>query len=179
VKLYTERLILREYGAEDIEIIDRLVSDPDIGRFMKRDDGRTAEGTRRCLEELSTDRAAEERLLFHYLLIRPETGRAIGEAGLNIVMRNQFGGIGAIGYVLEAQARGHGFATEAARRLVEFGLKDLGLHKISATIELRNVRSVKVAERVGMKQEASLRQEAFMDNRWEDIALFAILRESR
>lgn len=55
-----------------------------------------------------------------------------------------------IGYVLQKNAWGKGFATEIARSLVEFGFTELNLPEVFATIDENNFDSIKVAEKAGM-----------------------------
>lgn len=55
-----------------------------------------------------------------------------------------------IGYVLKTNAWGRGFATEIARKLVEFGFSELDLPEVFATIDNDNAASIKVAEKAGM-----------------------------
>jgi RimJ/RimL family protein N-acetyltransferase len=50
-----------------------------------------------------------------------------------------------------------GYATEAASALLRFGLTRLGLHRVEAWAHVDHVRSRRVAERIGLKHEATLR----------------------
>ena len=56
-----------------------------------------------------------------------------------------------IAYELAPRAWGRGYATEAARALVEYGLRELGLARIVALILPDNVRSRHVAEKAAMR----------------------------
>ncbi len=176
--LRTERLLLREYCDEDIDVLHGFRIDPDISPYMQWGNDLSLEASRKLLQELLDDRAAKEQSLYHFLIVPRETCSPIGEVGLNVAVRNPHGGIGSIGYFLQKAHREHGLATEAVRRVIEFGLGELGLHKISASTELRNTRSIRLLDRIGMKREAILRQESFVGNRWEDIALYAILKDN-
>jgi RimJ/RimL family protein N-acetyltransferase len=57
-----------------------------------------------------------------------------------------------IGWRLTGAARGQGFATEAARRVLGHGLDGLGLDRVIADIHARNAASIRVAERIGMRE---------------------------
>jgi RimJ/RimL family protein N-acetyltransferase len=48
---------------------------------------------------------------------------------------------------------GRGFATEAARALVDYGFRELGLERIVALIHPENQASMRVAERIGLAFE--------------------------
>lgn len=52
---------------------------------------------------------------------------------------------------LELRLR-RGLATEVGVALIRFGLEDLGLRRLFATAHLRNVASIRVMEKLGMKR---------------------------
>lgn len=70
---------------------------------------------------------------------------------------------------------GHGYATDAARTLTDFGFRELGLHRISAAIGPDNGGSIVVAERLGMKYEGRIRDHVFTNGAWRDSLLYAVL----
>ena len=57
-----------------------------------------------------------------------------------------------LGYTIYPQFEGRGYATEAARVVVDWGLRQPGVGTIRATIPPWHVASVRVAEKVGMRQ---------------------------
>ena len=75
-----------------------------------------------------------------------------------------------IGYVLTPSAWGQGFATEACRWLVASLQKRFVLTEILATVDTRNLRSLRVLERLGFHcvgtQPAEIRGEATTDFRY-------------
>ena len=57
-----------------------------------------------------------------------------------------------IGWRLPVAARGRGYATEAARAVLAHGLATLALPRIIADIRPENAASIRVAERIGMRE---------------------------
>ena len=55
-----------------------------------------------------------------------------------------------IGYALSRSYWNRGFATEAARRVIEYGFDALRLNRIAAYCRLDNVASARVLEKAGM-----------------------------
>jgi len=55
-----------------------------------------------------------------------------------------------ISYMLKTEEWGKGFATEIARRLIEYGFDELNLTEVVATIDDDNFGSIKVVEKAGM-----------------------------
>lgn len=82
-----------------------------------------------------------------YVLVRRDDDRAVGAMGFHAAP----GGDGRveIGYDLVAEARGHGYATEALRTLSRWALEQDGVRAVVAVIDHGNVPSRKVATRAG------------------------------
>lgn len=76
------------------------------------------------------------------------TGRFLGRSGLKYWP--QFDET-EVGWVLRADAWGHGFATEAGRACVDWGFRTFGLPYLTAMIVPENARSIAVATRLGMQ----------------------------
>ncbi len=70
-----------------------------------------------------------------------------------------------------------GYATEAARAMVAFGFRELGLNRIYACHMVRNPASGRVLAKIGMKHEGLLRQRVRKWGVFEDVVLLAILRQ--
>jgi [ribosomal protein S5]-alanine N-acetyltransferase len=58
-----------------------------------------------------------------------------------------------LGYRLARQSWGHGYATEAARAVIEYALRDIGLARVVARVDPGNTASVRVVEKIGMRHE--------------------------
>ncbi len=82
-----------------------------------------------------------------------------------------------MGYGLNSDFYGRGYATEAARAVLDFGFNDLGLHRIWATVDVNNDASRRVLERIGMKREGILRKDKLVRGRWRASYLYAILED--
>ena len=82
---------------------------------------------------------------------------------------------GEIGYLLDLRYWGRGYATEAARAVLDFGFRELDLHRVYATCRPANVASIRVMEKLGMRREAHFRQHRWMKGAWQDSYLYAIL----
>ena len=68
-----------------------------------------------------------------------------------------------------------GFATEAARLILDFSFKTLGLHRVWAGCDSENVASARVLEKVGMRREGCHKHDCQIRGVWRDTLAFAIL----
>jgi [ribosomal protein S5]-alanine N-acetyltransferase len=82
-----------------------------------------------------------------------------------------------LGYELDPHFWGSGYATEAANRFLAFGFRDMGLHRIWAWCIAENLASSRVLDKIGMRQEGHLREHEWMQGRWWDTLLYAILEQ--
>ena len=86
-----------------------------------------------------------------YAIEPKETGRLAGL--IRIAIHGDDRGKGNIGFSLDSDYQGRGYATEALAEVVRLGFEELGLHRISATVDTRNEASWKVLERAGFRRE--------------------------
>jgi RimJ/RimL family protein N-acetyltransferase len=148
--VFTERLSLRRWTSADREPFAAMNGDPAVMRFFPAP-----------LTRAESDAFAD----------RIETGFEANGFGLWAVERQSHPGL--IGYVglsrptfaahftpcveigwrLTPSAWGQGFATEAARRVLELGFDEYGLSEIVSFTTTRNVPSRAVMERIGMQHD--------------------------
>jgi len=79
-----------------------------------------------------------------------------------------------IGYWIAHPEWNRGYATEAARAVIEFAFAD-GFHRVQATHLTRNPASGRVMQKIGMQHEGRLRAFVRRFDRFEDIEMYAIL----
>lgn len=168
----TPRLLLREIQAEDEDDVHEYASDPCVSRFES-----WGPNTREKTHEVIT-----RWLKIHEEWPRDETNLAvelrceqklIGSVRLHVKDREKSSAY--IGYVFNRRYWNQGYATEAARALVDRAFRDLNLHRIWATCDTRNVASSRVMEKIGMRREAHFVRDAFQKGEWRDSYLYAIL----
>jgi aminoglycoside 6'-N-acetyltransferase len=80
-----------------------------------------------------------------------------------------------LGWVFNPDFQGHGYATEAARELIDVAFSDLRMHRAWAQLDPRNIASARLCERLGMQQEAYFRQDIWFKGEWGDTAIYALL----
>jgi len=142
--LSTERLVLRPVTTDDHAAVLAHWTQPDVRRFLF--DGAALSGVEvaETIEESIGDFAA--RGFGVWLIELGSAAGLIGTAGLR-----PLGSSGLeIFYSLAPGAWGHGYATEAARAVVEYGLGPLGLPEVLAEVDEGNAASVAVVKRLGM-----------------------------
>jgi len=80
-----------------------------------------------------------------------------------------------IGWMFHETHRGRGYASEAARALMDYGFFTLGVHRIIATCDPRNTPSVRIMEKLGMRREAEFVDSVILDDgAWHNEYFYAI-----
>lgn len=78
--------------------------------------------------------------------------------------------------ILRPPAQGRGLGQEAHERWVEYAFQDIGLERLTGTAKSTNERAIKVALRLGMKQEGTLRSHRFVAGERIDLVMLGLLR---
>ena len=92
----------------------------------------------------------DEAAWWSWLLVRRDTGRAVGSVGLGGSPDAE--GVVVVGYAVYPEFQGQGFTTEATRALVAWALAQPGARLVRATIPPENAPSRRVAEGAGLRQ---------------------------
>ncbi len=169
----TERLRLRPFNRGDVDAVFAYRSLPAVAEFlfdepMSHDE--VAEAVRARAAQVAFSGEGDKILLG---IERRDDSRLIGEVSL--IWRSVADQQAEIGYILHPEAQGQGIATEAGRALLAFGFEDVGLHRIYARCDARNLPSAAVMRRLGMREEAHFREHAHSKGRWDEELICAIL----
>jgi len=172
VEIVTERLILREFCAEDWPAVLAYQSDP---RYLRYYDwtGRTPEEAQAFVGMFLEQQQTVPRIKFQLAATLQATGQLIGNCGIR--MDAPTAQQADIGYELAPEHWGKGYATEAARAMVEFGFTQLAVHRIWSWCIADNVASANVLTKLGMTLEGRLRDHEYFKGRWWDTLMFGLL----
>jgi RimJ/RimL family protein N-acetyltransferase len=170
--LETERLILRDFVAEDWAAILAYQADPRYLRYYAWTE-RAEEDVRAFLQMFLNQQQARPRIKFQLAVTLRESGRLIGNCGIR--KDSPAAHQADIGYELAPDHWGQGYATEAARAIVAFGFEDLKLHRIWADCVAENTGSARVLEKLGMRLEGRLRENEWYKGRWWDTLIYGLL----
>jgi len=82
-----------------------------------------------------------------------------------------------IGWYITNTYQNHGYATEAAHKMLEFAFNELKAHRIQALCHHLNKASEKVMRKLGMKKEGELRAIRFMHQKWVNMSIYSLLED--
>jgi RimJ/RimL family protein N-acetyltransferase len=172
--LSTQRLLLREFQQGDFDAVHAYGSDPEVARFMVWGPN-TPEDSQAFLDRTLAAQAEWPRASVNTAVVTAETGRLIGSVELRVKDSDNLGA--EIGWCLHQGVWGQGYAREAASALLDQAFGAMGLHRVIATCDIRNRKSWRALETLGLRREALFRKDIRVKRRWRDTYLYAILKD--
>lgn len=152
VILETDRLLLREYVEDDAEAFYKLNADPEVVRFVPDKQLLNVEQARRTL--IDHPIADYRRHGFgRGACILKSTGEQIGFAGLKYL--DELGEVD-VAYRFLRKYWGQGLATEVALASIRYGFAALGLKRIIGLVMPKNIASLRVLEKTGLRYSGTV-----------------------
>lgn len=171
----TERLLLRPLTEADADGLLAYRSLVEVSRYVPFEPMTREVILQRIAGAWATTALTDEGQSLTLGVELAPTGELIGDAILFWHSREHASG--ELGYVLHPGYGGRGYATEAARAVLALGFDGLGLHRIVARIDERNVASANLCRRLGMRQEARLVDNEWFKGGWSTELDFAMLAD--
>ncbi len=170
--LHTARLRLRPFADADADALFTLHSSARVLRYW---DSPAWSDPSRAERFISACRQIEVAGTGARLAIdRVADGAFIGWSSLTSWNRDFRSA--ALTYCLDDEAWGHGYATEAARALLDWGFDTLDLNRVQAETDTRNLASARVLEKLGFLHEGTLREDCIVNGEVSDSHVFGLLR---
>lgn len=173
-EILTERLKLDPLTAADAPAMFAYRSDPEVCRYQTFEPGSRAD-VEAFIASLQADTFDKAGTWFQFAIRRRDTGRLIGDFGTHFLADDPRQV--EIGFTVSPDHQGQGFGTEAVRGVLDLLFGSLRKHRVIATADPRNVASIALLKRVGLRQEAHFRQCRRLKGAWVDDVVFGILAE--
>ncbi|MDX6485543.1 MAG: hypothetical protein QOF43_696 [Gaiellaceae bacterium] len=150
--------MLREPRLDDVDDLLEFVGDEEVMQWIGGEAGdraATVESVERWIARWKANGVGQFAVVHE--------GRVIGRVGL-LVWDNRTwetstyeqaagNAVTELGWALSRREWGRGYATEAARAVREWGYAERGLERLISLIDPRNVRSIRVADKLGAVPE--------------------------
>ncbi len=161
---------LREFRADDADAALAIVGDDDVTSWLSFDSRDRAQTI--AMLTSTIDRARQEPRSEYYLAVTlPEPDGLIGFARLGLDGDQA----AKLGYAIRRDQWGHGYATDAVRTLIEFGFRELKLHRISAAVGPNNAASIAMVTKLSLQYEGRIRDHVHTNGAWRDSLLYSVL----
>jgi len=164
----TDRLLLRRFEGGDLDAFHAYHSLAETARFLP---GPAKSYTKYVGKYANFVYEKEGDWLSLAIEAREEPG-LLGEVVLKWLPGR---GQAEVGWSMAPQARGKGYATEAATAVLDLGFGELGLRRVEARLDELNTASAALCQRLGMRLEARHVDKWFYKDQWATELVYAVL----
>ena len=179
VTIETERLLLRPFCGEDLELIKRLYCDERVLRYTPFDT-LSAEQAEEHLDRIIREWGLPPANNYEWAVLLKATGEKLGRAHIEIDRESD---TGMIGWFLAPEYWRRGYASEMTPALIDYAFDVFRLHRVMAVCNPENAASWRTLEKCGMRREAYFRQKCPYVRQglihWEDELEYAMLAAER
>ncbi|MDL2254195.1 GNAT family N-acetyltransferase [Ruminococcaceae bacterium OttesenSCG-928-I18] len=148
--LETERLVLRPLGVGDLETTHTYAGDTETTKYMIYFPSKTLADTERFLADAAFE-WEKDRPAFYEFAVTLD-GAHIGGVTLKPDGQNRQG---ELGWVLNRDYWGQGYASEAIAAVIQFAFQKRKLKKLVAYCDSRNQASIRLMGKIGLRLESS------------------------
>lgn len=164
----TERCLIRlPEISESAEMLDFVLKNKDIFAELEpvpSADYFTKGYWQKKIKKINMDFANDKSCCMNIYLVN--TGQLIGMANYSNFIRGAFQTC-FLGYKIAGDAQGKGYMTEALMGSIPYIFENLNMHRISAAHILGNIKSARVLEKCGFKQEGVAEDYLFINGKWQ------------
>ncbi|WP_042272301.1 GNAT family N-acetyltransferase [[Clostridium] dakarense] len=162
---YGEKVVLRAYREDDIDIALKLVNDKELKKFLVNFIPFPMSKWEE--EEWIKSQKSNKEGTYNFAIEDIETNKYIGGCGINSV--DWLTRVAVVGIMIgDKDYWGKGYGTDAMKVLIDFIFNDMNINKIRLSVFSFNERAIKSYEKCGFEVEGVLKNEIFKDGKYYD-----------
>ena len=174
LQFHTDRLLIRPLRLDDAKAMFEYRSDPVANQYQG-----WIPKTLLDVDDFILNRVSSTVDLigtwFQFVIIRKENNELIGDIGLHFFDSDKYQV--EIGCTLNKTQHKKGYATEALTAINNYVFNELKKRRIIASIDPRNIDSIRLFERLGFRKEAHFKESLLINGEWVDDLIYAILKD--
>ncbi|GGU89043.1 acetyltransferase [Streptomyces albospinus] len=157
VSLRTERLLLRPFEPSDAAAVHTACQDPEIPRWTSVSAPYSRADAERFVGTVAPEGWRDDTT-YTFAVVTRADGSLVGSMGLvRLAQLRTPERQAELGYWTAKEHRGRGYTAEAARAVLRWAFRDLGVERMEWLAEAGNEGSWAVARKVGFQREGTLR----------------------
>ena len=164
-------LVLRPLCDSDAPAILELFGDPKVTRFMTVPLQKSQEDAIKFIAEI--DRMFHEGTMFQWGIALDD--QVVGSFTLADI--DQLNSHAEVGFAVAQRFWGQRILSRILPTAFDFAFETMGLHRLEADVDPRNVASLRALERQGFQREGRVRQRYFQNGEFQDGILLGLLSE--
>ncbi len=170
--LETPRFMLRRFEASDFDDVHKYAQDPEVTLYQSwgpNSEDDTREFLRRSHDSFDSANGDD----VEFAIVDRDCAKVVGGCGIH-ARRKQFREF-EIGWTLNPAYWRRGVGTECGRRLVDFAFANRNVHRLYALVDVENVASIALAEKLGFIREGRQVSDTLVRGKWRDTFVYAQL----
>jgi RimJ/RimL family protein N-acetyltransferase len=172
MEITTERLILKPVEEKYAETIFKYRSDAITNRYQGWIP-KTIEDVYDFLKKISSEIDVPDTWV-QFVIIEKDSMQVIGDLGIHFL--DEENKQAELGFTLDKNFQGKGYATEAVKEIINYLFNTLNKHRIIGSVDPRNTNSIKLLERLSFRKEAHFKESLFINGEWADDVIYALLK---
>ena len=172
--IQTQRLILRPIDLKDRIEVYKYRSNPEISQHLSFVP-KSLDHVDHLISKNPKEFNLPETWFQLVIVLKETTNEVIGDIGIRFFGKENKQV--ELGYTLSHLHQNKGFASEAIGNVIDFLFTDLNKHRIVLSIDPENKASIKLAVRLGFREEGNFVKSLFFKNQWVDDLVYALLKE--
>lgn len=176
IKLYTKRLLIRDYIMEDLPEYHKLLSCGSAMKYLPFLKTSTLEESKKCLQETIDDANSDNRKHYSFCMENILTKEYIGSVGYNVKDNTSFGKMVTIVYFIHKKYWNNGYVTEAMKETIKYAFKEGNVYRFIGECIKDNIGSEKVMIKCGMIKEGDFIEYALYEGKLKDYVQYRLLK---
>jgi RimJ/RimL family protein N-acetyltransferase len=172
ITITTDRLLLRKLEINDRDDFFRYRSLPEVYEyqsFMPKNVGEVDDFIRDNHSNPNTPNT-----WFQLAIINKNEDVLIGDIGIHFLEDDAQV---EVGYTLAPSYQGKGYAIESLKAVIDYLFFNLKKHRITASVDPNNAKSIRLLEKLGMRKEGHFIKSFRMGDMWLDDCVYAMLED--
>ncbi|MFZ0013288.1 MAG: GNAT family N-acetyltransferase [Acidimicrobiia bacterium] len=171
----TDRLVIRAPASDDLDSLFARRNDPEVARLQDWEFPYPLERATSLIDSVTAMEGPENDEWWMAMVCLPN-GTIVGDLVVNLTWK---GRSAEVGYALDREQWGHGYATEALIAFVDHLFDHIGVTRVWAMLDPANVASAMLLERSGFLYEGRTRSSYWKDGEVSDDLIYGMVRADR
>lgn len=175
-ELQTERILLRRFILADAPELFYLRSDATILQYLGKDAAADIKEIEGFITRFNNDIDNNESILWA-MVLKEDPAKVIGNICYWRLLKEHYRA--EIGYTLAPAFWRKGIMKETILEVLDYGFNTMGLHSVEARINPDNIASAALLQSTGFIREGYFKEDFFRRGKFEDTAVYSLLKPNR
>ncbi len=174
IQINSDRLFLRPIRIEDADSIFLYRSNAIVNQYQGWVP-KTIDDAYNFISNKVSPEINQPDTWFQFVIIEKESSKIIGDIGVHFPTSDSFQI--ELGCTLSQEYQGKGYAFGAVKATINYLFDELGKRRIIASIDSRNLPSIRLIERLGFRKKAHIKESTDQNNERVDDLVYALLKD--